>query len=157
MIEVTDIQKLGVGLGGFVVFFLFLGMLLLFDKGLLAIGNIFCIVGKRYEHTRFGEQYSVFTGLFLVIGVEKSFRFFIQAERLKGSLCFFGGVFILLLGWPILGMIIEVYGFVTVFGGFFPMAINFLRCVPIVSSILALPGISGVCDSIVDRDQSRTR
>jgi len=140
MIEVTDIQKLGVGLGGFGVFFLFLGMLLLFDKGLLAIGNIFCIVG-----------------LFLVIGVEKSFRFFIQAERLKGSLCFFGGVFILLLGWPILGMIIEVYGFVTVFGGFFPMAINFLRCVPIVSSILALPGISGVCDSIVDRDQSRTR
>ena len=45
MIEITEIQKLGVGLGGFGVFFLFLGMLLLFDKGLLAIGNLFCIAG----------------------------------------------------------------------------------------------------------------
>ena len=96
---------------------------------------------------------SSFTGLFLVIGVEKSSRFFLQAERLKGSLFFFGGVLILLLGWPILGMIIEIYGFVTLFGGFFPMAINFLRCVPVVSSILALPGISGVCDSIVSQGE----
>jgi drug/metabolite transporter (DMT)-like permease len=43
--EVTDQQKLGVGLGGFGVFFLLLGVLLLFDKGLLAIGNLFCIAG----------------------------------------------------------------------------------------------------------------
>ena len=93
----------------------------------------------------------------MVIGVEKSSRFFLQAERLKGSLCFFGGVVILLLGWPIIGMIIELYGFVSLFGGFFPMAINFLRCVPVVSNVLALPGISGLCDSIVSQgDQARS-
>ena len=33
-------------------------------------------------------------------------------------------------------------------------AINFLRCVPIVSSLLALPGISDVCDSIVASGQA---
>ena len=44
--EITDLQKLGVGLGGFGVFFLMLGVLLLFDKGLLAIGNLFCIGGS---------------------------------------------------------------------------------------------------------------
>ena len=44
--EITDTQKLGVGLGGFGVFFLLLGILLFFDTGLLAIGNLFCIVGK---------------------------------------------------------------------------------------------------------------
>jgi len=43
--EITDQQKLGVGLGGFGVFFLLLGVLMLFDKGLLAIGNLFCIAG----------------------------------------------------------------------------------------------------------------
>ena len=46
-------------------------------------------------------------------------------------------------------MAVEAYGFVALFGGFFPMAINFLRCVPVVGTILALPGISGVCDTIV--------
>lgn len=32
--------EIGVGLAGFGVAFLFLGMILLFDKGLLAVGNV---------------------------------------------------------------------------------------------------------------------
>lgn len=40
MFEITDTQKIGVGLAGFGISFLFLGILLFFDKGLLAIGNV---------------------------------------------------------------------------------------------------------------------
>ena len=92
--------------------------------------------------------------MILVIGVEKSTRFFVQSEKLKGSSCFFGGILVVLLGWPIVGMVIEIYGFVALFGGFFPMAINTLRCLPVTGTILALPGISNVCDSIVGPGQS---
>lgn len=44
---ITEVQKIGVGLGGFGIFFILLGVLLLFDKGLLAIGNLFCLAGLK--------------------------------------------------------------------------------------------------------------
>ncbi|EDW82285.1 vesicle transport protein GOT1B [Drosophila tropicalis] len=122
MIEITDLQKIGIGLAGFGISFLFLGMLLLFDKGLLAIGNILFI-----------------SGLGCVIGVERTLRFFFQRHKVKGTTAFFGGIVIVLLGWPIIGMIIESYGFFALFSGFFPVAINFLGRVPVLGTLLNLP------------------
>ncbi|EDW57416.1 vesicle transport protein GOT1B isoform X1 [Drosophila novamexicana] len=122
MIEITDLQKIGIGLAGFGISFLFLGMLLLFDKGLLAIGNILFI-----------------SGLGCVIGVERTLRFFFQRHKVKGTTAFFGGIVIVLLGFPIIGMIIESYGFFALFSGFFPVAINFLGRVPVLGSLFNLP------------------
>ncbi|XP_017850270.1 vesicle transport protein GOT1B [Drosophila busckii] len=122
MIEITDLQKIGIGLAGFGISFLFLGMLLLFDKGLLAIGNILFICG-----------------LGCVIGVERTLRFFFQRHKIKGTTAFFGGIVIVLLGFPIIGMIIESYGFFALFSGFFPVAINFLGRIPVLGSLFNLP------------------
>lgn len=138
MIEITDFQKIGVGLAGFGVAFLFLGVLLLFDKGLLAIGNILFL-----------------SGLAFVIGLERTFRFFFQWHKAKGSAAFFGGIAVVLLGWPIIGMCVEVYGFVVLFSGFFPVAINFLRRIPVIGTLLNLPGISSYLDRYTG-DQYKT-
>jgi len=83
-------------------------------------------------------------GLALVIGLERTFRFFFQKHKLKGSSCFLGGVLVVLFGWPLIGMVIEIYGFVLLFRGFFPVVINFLRRVPVIGNVLNLPGISQI-------------
>jgi len=131
MMQISDFQKIGVGLAGFGITFLFLGMILFFDKGLLAIGNILFICGLAF-----------------VIGLERTFRFFFQQHKLKATGFFVGGMFIVLIGWPMIGMLIELYGFFLLFSGFFPVAVNFLRRVPVVGSILNLPGIRSIADRI---------
>jgi len=54
-------------------------------------------------------------GLGCVIGLKRTFTFFFQRHKAKASGAFCGGVLIVLLGWPIVGMVIETYGFVLLF------------------------------------------
>ncbi|KAL8593769.1 golgi transport 1B [Nucella lapillus] len=131
MMQITDFQKIGVGLAGFGVAFIFLGMLLFFDKGLLAIGNILFI-----------------SGLAFVIGLERTFRFFFQKHKVKATGFFAGGILIVLIGWPVVGMVLEMYGFFLLFSGFFPVAVNFLRRLPVVGTLLNLPGIRSLADRL---------
>ncbi|CAL8321276.1 unnamed protein product [Gadus morhua 'NCC'] len=131
MISLTDSQKIGMGLTGFGVFFLFFGMMLFFDKALLAIGNILFVAGLSF-----------------VIGWERTFRFFFQKHKIKATSFFLGGVLVVLIGWPIIGVVLEIYGFFLLFRGFFPVAVGFIRRVPVLGSILNLPGISTLVDKV---------
>ncbi|XP_046373354.1 vesicle transport protein GOT1B-like [Haliotis cracherodii] len=131
MMQVTDFQKIGVGLAGFGIAFLFLGVMFLFDKGLLAIGNILFLAGLAF-----------------VIGLERTARFFFQKHKVKATGFFLGGILVVLLGWPMVGMCVEMYGFFLLFSGFFPVAVNFLRRVPVVGTILNLPGIRSFADRV---------
>jgi len=110
---------------------LFLGVLFIFDKGLLALGNILFL-----------------SGLAFVIGLERTFRFFFQRHKLRGSTAFFGGILIVLFGWPLVGIIIETYGFIVLFSGFLPVAVNFLRRVPVLGTFLNLPILNKIVDKV---------
>ncbi|KAL4828366.1 hypothetical protein H8958_011624 [Nasalis larvatus] len=109
MISITEWQKIGVGITGFGIFFILFGTLLYFDSVLLAFGNLLFL-----------------TGLSFIIGLRKTFRFFFQRHKLKGTSFFLGGVVVVLLRWPLLGMFLETYGFFSLFKGFFPVVFGFL-------------------------------
>uniref|UniRef100_A0A8C9EMN4 Golgi transport 1A n=1 Tax=Pavo cristatus TaxID=9049 RepID=A0A8C9EMN4_PAVCR len=98
MVTLSDFQRIGVGLVGFGIFFILFGMLLYFDSVLLAFGNILFL-----------------SGLVFIIGFRRTFTFFFQRQKMKGSSFFLGGVLIVLMRWPLLGMLLEAYGFITLF------------------------------------------
>ncbi|XP_038605555.1 vesicle transport protein GOT1A isoform X2 [Tachyglossus aculeatus] len=112
MVTITEWQKIGVGTTGFGVFFIFLGILLYFDSVLVAFGNLLFL-----------------SGLAFIIGLRRTFGFFFRRQKLKATSFFLGGVIIVLLRWPLLGMMLETYGFINLFKGFFPIAFGFLGSV----------------------------
>ncbi|CAF0725110.1 unnamed protein product [Rotaria sp. Silwood1] len=137
--DLTDSQRMGAGLIGFAFFFILLGFALFFDRALLALGNIFLIVG-----------------VILLLGIGRARTFFVQPDRLTGSACFFAGIALLLLRWPIVGVILEIIGFYKLFGGFIPVIISVLRSIPGFGFVLSLPYISTLINKLEGTDNKKS-
>ncbi|CAN6320994.1 unnamed protein product [Urochloa humidicola] len=95
--EMNDLKKIGLGLTGFGIFFSFLGIIFFFDKGLIAMGNILFL-----------------SGLGLTIGLKSTMQFFTKPKNYKGTISFGAGFFLVLIGWPFFGMLLEAYGFIWI-------------------------------------------
>ncbi|KAI0745524.1 Got1-domain-containing protein [Earliella scabrosa] len=127
----TDGQKIGVALTSFGGLFMLLGVILFFDGALLALGNLLFL-----------------SGLTLIIGPQKTFYFFARKQKLRGTLCFIGGILLVFFKWPFVGVIVETIGFLNLFGDFFPVILTFLRQLPVIGHLLTLPYIRDVADRI---------
>ncbi|KAJ0234961.1 hypothetical protein HA466_0270630 [Hirschfeldia incana] len=127
--EMNDRKKIGLGLTAFGVFFSFLGIMFVFDKGLLAMGNILFI-----------------SGVSLTIGLKSTMQFFTKRQNYKGTISFGAGFFFVLLGWPIFGMMLETYGFFVLFSGFWPTLAVFVQKIPVLGWIIQLPYIRSLFD-----------
>ena len=62
------------------------------------------------------QQILFISGLTLIIGPHKTFYFFARKQKIRGTLCFFGGVLLVFLKWPFTGMMVETFGFLNLFG-----------------------------------------
>ncbi|KIJ49584.1 hypothetical protein M422DRAFT_27950 [Sphaerobolus stellatus SS14] len=114
-----------------------LGVMLFFDGALLALGNILFVCG-----------------LTLIIGPQKTFYFFARKQKLRGTACFIGGILLVFLKWPFVGMCVETFGFLNLFGDFFPVILTFLRQLPVIGTFLSLPYIAPVLDRLAGSRQS---
>ena len=52
----------------------------------------------------------------MIIGPQKTFYFFARKNKLRGTLCFLGGILLVFIKWPFFGVILETFGFLNLFG-----------------------------------------
>ena len=81
------------------------------------------------------------SGVTLTIGPRRTFKFFVRPQNHFGSTCFLGGLMLVFVGWPAVGIIAECYGFLALFRSFFPTVLAFLKRLPIFGSVLTIPVI----------------
>ncbi|KAJ4305401.1 Golgi Transport [Kalmusia sp. IMI 367209] len=124
----TDTQKIGVAFCSGGGFFLLGGVMMFFDRAMLAMGNILFLIG-----------------LTLIIGVQKTAAFFARRQKWKGTAAFAAGITLILLKWAFFGFLIELYGILVLFGDFFATIAGFVGNIPIVGPYIAqaLEKISG--------------
>jgi len=51
-------------------------------------------------------------------------------------------------GWAVIGIFVELFGILNLFGTFFPLVFSVLRTVPIIGTFLNLPVVAPVIDRI---------
>ncbi|XP_019172525.1 PREDICTED: vesicle transport protein GOT1 isoform X1 [Ipomoea nil] len=120
--EIDEQKKIGLGLIGFGILFTFLAIILFFDRGLLALGNILWLAGVS-----------------LLLGWRSTLQIFTNRMNYKGSASILLGIFLIFVRWPILGIIMEIYGCIVLFGGFWPSVKVFLYQIPVIGWILRYP------------------
>jgi vesicle transport protein GOT1 len=128
----TDRQKIAAFFTALGIAFIFFGIVLLMDRGLLAIGNLLFLLG-----------------LLMLIGLQNTWNFFVKQQNLRVSVCFWAGVILVVVGWAWIGMALELYGATGLFYDFLPVVLSFGRRMPVISTLLDLPGIRQLCDRIV--------
>mmetsp|Transcript_32594 Transcript_32594/g.65400 ORF Transcript_32594/g.65400 Transcript_32594/m.65400 type:complete len:146 (+) Transcript_32594:116-553(+) len=134
----SDIQKIGIGLTAMGVLFTMLGVLLFFDGGLLAVGNLLFL-----------------SGVGLILGLARMQSLFFQSNKLRGTVLFFGGLLLVIFRWPKVGFFVEAFGFVNLFGNFLPHVIIVAKHTPVVSKIFDLPGVKQAADYLQGANQNK--
>ncbi|KAI7865763.1 hypothetical protein BDF14DRAFT_1875457 [Spinellus fusiger] len=119
----NDTQKIGVGLVVFGLFFMTMGVVLLLDVGLMAVGNLLFLSGTT-----------------TLLGPQRMVLYITRRDKSLGSISLVGGILLVLMKYPFIGFLCEIYGCVRLFSDFFPMIFGFLRQVPLIGPFLSLLG-----------------
>lgn len=107
-----------------------LGILFLFDRALIVLGNL-----------------SFMVGLVMLIGAKSTLGFFIKKGeaqfnaigKLKGSALFFSGfLVILLLRWTLVGFLLQLYGLFLLFKSFLPFVYDSATKMPVIGRYLSI-------------------
>jgi hypothetical protein len=64
---------------------------------------------------------------------------------MQGSALYLAGCALVLVGWTVVGLCVELYGFWLLFCEFIPTALQFFRRTPVLGKLLDMPLLKMVC------------
>lgn len=102
-----------------------LGMSLFFNKTLLKIGNLLVVAGVP-----------------MTIGPGRAAGYFLQPQKARATACLGIGMLLVLNGHPLIGIILEVFGLLNLFGNLFPIVLAMAKQLPVVGPLLKSSGRS---------------
>lgn len=97
----------------------FLGISLFFNKTLMRLGNLLFIAGVP-----------------MTLGPSRTMGYFLSPKKARATACLALGIFLVFIGWPIFGIILEVFGLLNLFGNMFPFVMAIVKQMPIVGALL---------------------
>lgn len=95
------------------------GVIFLFDRGLMLLGNI-CFL----------------FGISLLIGVMGALSFFTKRGKFKASVFFFSGLFLIVLRLAFIGGLLQLWGLFSLFYSFLPHLFEWILSIPGIGPFL---------------------
>ena len=96
-----------------------IGMTLFFERNLLRLGNI-CIL----------------LGIPLLIGPSIVYNFFMQPQRAQATIITAMGIFLVFIGKPRLGILMEIFGLLNLLGNMLPLLLSVAKRLPIIGDVI---------------------
>lgn len=103
-----------------------LGISLFFNKTLMRLGNLLVIAGVP-----------------VTLGPSRVAGYFVQPQKARATACLALGVFLVFVGWPVVGIALEVFGLLNLFGNLFPVVLALAKQMPVVGTVLNAGGSGG--------------
>jgi len=134
-----DNQKIGVGLIVLGCCFLTLGVVLMFDRTFIAIGDAMFLIG-----------------LISLIGAKRTLTLFTRKDKIRGTVCLALGIIaVIWLRWGLIGMIFQTFGAFNLFMNFLPSMLAVARQIPYIGVVLDAPGVSHALDFIAGKTRPK--
>ncbi|KAL9188753.1 hypothetical protein ACHAXT_007131 [Thalassiosira profunda] len=98
--------------------FTVLGITLFFNKTLMRLGNLLFVAGVP-----------------LMIGPGRTMGYFLQPKKARATGCLACGIFLVMVGHPLIGILLEVFGLLNLFGNMFPLVRMMAKNLPVVGGL----------------------
>eukprot|EP00792_Barthelona_sp_PAP020_P002567 TRINITY_DN1408_c0_g1_i1.p1 TRINITY_DN1408_c0_g1~~TRINITY_DN1408_c0_g1_i1.p1 ORF type:complete len:153 (+),score=37.29 TRINITY_DN1408_c0_g1_i1:28-486(+) len=119
--------------------FMIFGVLNFLDRSLILLGNLLFMVGVCFH-----------------FGFDGAIKYFKHPRHIKGTIIFFVGFSIIVSNilyklTTLIGIIIEIYGILTLFSNFVPGILTVLRHTPYVGKLFKIPAVHKFLTLFIDK------